>query len=121
MSAWEFLKDGDGFDLSADWPLYAMNRAAAAQLAEMGAPRFTISPEDGLENARALARQFGERATAIAFQDTPLFVSESCAFASRTRVAASSGGWCDWAPTSASSVARAAGVSSCRDASSSGG
>jgi len=47
----------------------------------MGASRFSLSPEDGLENMRELLAEFGERATVIAYQDTPLFISESCPYA----------------------------------------
>jgi len=47
----------------------------------LGAERFTLSPEDGLENMRSLLAEFGPRATVIVHQDTPLFVAESCAYA----------------------------------------
>jgi putative protease len=67
--------------LSADWPLYVTNRAAALQLLSLGAERFTLSPEDGLANMRALLEEFGAKATVIIHQDTPLMISEACAWA----------------------------------------
>ena len=48
----------------------------------MGATRFTLSPEDGLDNMEQLLAEFGEKATVIVYQDTPLFISESCVRAS---------------------------------------
>ena len=65
-------------DLTADWPLYTLNASAAAQWLEMGARRVTLSPEDGLDNLRELLNLCGERAAVIVYQDTPLFISESC-------------------------------------------
>jgi hypothetical protein len=47
----------------------------------MGVTRFALSPEDGIENVRSLAGEFGPRAVVIVYQDTPLFVAESCAYA----------------------------------------
>jgi hypothetical protein len=85
LAGWPLLglgaaKGGAGrADLAADWPLYVLNRQAALQLMDMGALTFTLSPEDGLENMRALLGEFGERAAVIAYQDTPLFLSASCA------------------------------------------
>ncbi|MCW8132937.1 MAG: U32 family peptidase [Planctomycetota bacterium] len=70
-----------GLDLATDWSVYTVNRAAALQARAMGAQRFALSPEDGLENMRALLREFGPRATVIVHQDTPLFIAESCAYA----------------------------------------
>ncbi len=78
--AWKMLRATRGFDLeiSADWPLYVMNRASAQQLTELGASSFTLSPEDGKENLRELTADFPGRAVAIVFQDTPLMISEAC-------------------------------------------
>ncbi|MBE7464639.1 MAG: U32 family peptidase [Planctomycetes bacterium] len=89
VSGWTFLGvppdaaavRAAGLDLAADWSLYAINRLAAQQLAEMGAARFVCSPEDGLENLRSLLGEFAEQATVIVHQDTPLFLAESCAYA----------------------------------------
>jgi collagenase-like PrtC family protease len=87
LSAWTYLGldpsagDTGDTDLAADWPLYVVNRAAAVQLVAMGVSRFALSPEDGLANLRPLLAEFGPRATVIAYQDTPLFQAESCAYA----------------------------------------
>ncbi|MBI3829781.1 MAG: U32 family peptidase [Planctomycetes bacterium] len=87
LAAWSLLgldplseRDSNA-DLATDWPLYVVNRAAAQQALAMGARRFALSPEDGLGNMRPLLSEFGERATVIVHQDTPLFIAESCAYA----------------------------------------
>ena len=67
-----------GPDLTADWSVYVMNTSAAAQVLDMGASRFLLSPEDGLENMRELLARFGARAGVIVFQDTPLYIAENC-------------------------------------------
>jgi len=87
LSAWTRLaRVGAGdFDISADWPLYAVNRQAALALLELGASRFTLSPEDGIENMRRILAEFGDSATVIVRQDTPLFISETCPFAADCR------------------------------------
>jgi putative protease len=59
--------------------VYVLNRLAARQVLAMGARRVTLSPEDGLDNWRRLLPQFGPQATVVVYQDTPLFISESCA------------------------------------------
>lgn len=90
ISAWPFLRLAlpvaaeTILDLVADWPLYSLNLSAAAQLLEMGARRVTLSPEDGLENLRPLLHKLGARAAVIVYQDTPLFISESCPAANLT-------------------------------------
>jgi U32 family peptidase len=61
--------------------VYAVNRAAARQALAMGAERFTLSPEDGLENVCSLLNQFDAQATLVVYQDTPQFLAESCAYA----------------------------------------
>jgi U32 family peptidase len=87
LAAWTDLgldptrPEASDIDLSADWPLYVVNRLAARQLFAMGVRRFTLSPEDGLHNLRPLLAEFGARATLIVYQDTPLFMAESCAYA----------------------------------------
>jgi putative protease len=86
LSAWDYLGlDPAGLtgaiDLTTDWSVYVVNRAAARQLLDMGVSRFTLSPEDGLENLRSLLAEFGPRAAVIVYQDTPLFLAESCAYA----------------------------------------
>ncbi|MBU1692823.1 MAG: U32 family peptidase [Verrucomicrobia bacterium] len=84
LASWRQLAEGPLPDLTADWSVYVMNTAAAAQVMDMGASRFTLSPEDGLENMRGLLERFGERAAVIVYQDTPLFISENCVQAART-------------------------------------
>ncbi len=87
VSAWDYLgldptrPHPSGVDLSTDWSVYVINRLAAQALESMGVRRFTLSPEDGLENIRSLLNEFGDRAVLIVHQDTPLFVAESCAYA----------------------------------------
>jgi putative protease len=51
----------------------------------MGAGRFTFSPDDSRENMLPLLKQFGEQATVIVYQDTPLFISENCALAAQAQ------------------------------------
>lgn len=80
LSAWDYL-DGADLDLATDWSIYVINRLAALQVLEMGATRFALSPEDGFANWRPLLAEFGPRAVLIVYQDTPLFVAESCAYA----------------------------------------
>jgi hypothetical protein len=67
--------------LATDWSVYVLNRLAARQLLDMGAQRFALSPEDGLANWLSLFAEFGPRAVLIVYQDTPLFIAESCAYA----------------------------------------
>lgn len=87
VSGWPYLgldpasaTTGD-IDLSTDWSIYALNRLAARQLLAMGVTRLTLSPEDGLANLRPLFAELGERAVLIVYQDTPMFLAESCAYA----------------------------------------
>lgn len=80
-SAFRRLEPLDGLDLSADWPVYVMNRLAAEQAREMGAHRLVLSPEDGIANLRELLAELGDRATVVVYQDAPLFISESCPYA----------------------------------------
>jgi putative protease len=68
-------------NLSTDWTLYALNRGAVRQLRQMGTERVTLSPEDGVENMRQLLAQFPREAAVVVYQDTPMFFSEVCAFA----------------------------------------
>ncbi|MBP7828430.1 MAG: U32 family peptidase [Kiritimatiellae bacterium] len=80
-SKWEAAGLGSwegGPDLSTDWSVYVMNTSAAAQVLDMGARRFLLSPEDGLENMRELLARFGARAGVIVSQDTPLYIAENC-------------------------------------------
>jgi putative protease len=85
LSAWHYLGLDPArpceLDQSADWSFYVLNRLAAQALERLGVQRFTLSPEDGLDNVRSLLGEFGPRATLIVYQDTPLFIAESCAYA----------------------------------------
>jgi hypothetical protein len=87
LSAWSYLgvdpedPAASGLDLATDWSVYVTNRLSAQQVLRMGATRFTLSPEDGLENIWSLLAEFGARAVVVVYQDTPLFVAESCAYA----------------------------------------
>lgn len=85
LSAWSLLNlpvDGEhNLNLAADWSLYSLNRLAARQLQAMGVTRFCLSPEDGLANIRPMLSEFGRQAVLIVYQDTPLFLAESCAYA----------------------------------------
>ena len=65
-------------DVSADWPLYALNRQAAQQLLDRGLTSFTLSPEDTRDNMLALLAEFGDRATLVVYQDVPVFLSDVC-------------------------------------------
>jgi putative protease len=86
LSAWAYLdldplQRTTQIDLATDWSVYVLNRLAAQQLIEMGVTRFALSPEDGIANVGSLLSEFGPRAVVIVYQDTPLFVAESCAYA----------------------------------------
>jgi U32 family peptidase len=67
-----------GLDVTADWPLYVTNSAAAAALLELGLAGVMLSPEDGGENLGELLASLGPLATVVVYQHTPLFVSETC-------------------------------------------
>ncbi|HMC90106.1 MAG TPA: U32 family peptidase, partial [Gemmataceae bacterium] len=87
LSAWHYLgRNADrpgapALDLATDWSVYVLNRLAAEQLLQMGVTRFALSPEDGIANIRSLLAEYGSQAVLIVYQDTPLFVAESCAYA----------------------------------------
>jgi putative protease len=81
LSAWELFPECTGIDLATDWPIYVVNRLAALQLRDMGVSRFCLSPEDGLANISSLLAEFADRAVLVVYQDTPLFLAESCAYA----------------------------------------
>ncbi len=69
--------------LTADWPLYAMNRAAVETLRKLGLQRITLSPDDTLENWCALLDQSPDQAEILAYGDIPLAISAVCAEVSR--------------------------------------
>ena len=61
-------------DVTADWTLYAFNRAALAAVAGRGVRRVVASPENSRANLRAIAAS-GRDVEFISQQSTPLFVS----------------------------------------------
>lgn len=72
---WEALRK-TGADIAFDWPLYVANLPAARAALELGAASFVVSPET--PRPEALFRTFPEQATALIYQDMPLFISETC-------------------------------------------
>ncbi|MFO0583535.1 MAG: U32 family peptidase [Anaeromyxobacter sp.] len=77
------LRPGEAtdLDLTSDWSLYVVNRAAAGTLAELGVGRVTLSTEDDRRNLAALLGRLGDRAAVVVYEDSPLFISESCPYA----------------------------------------
>jgi putative protease len=85
VGSWALLgisaDDPGGLDLTSDWSLYTVNRGAARQLRDMGLRRVTLSTEDVRSNMAALLRQLGAAASVVVYEDSPLFISESCPYA----------------------------------------
>jgi len=85
VASWALLgisaADPGGLDLTSDWSLYTVNRGAARQLRDMGLRRVTLSTEDVRSNLAALLRQLGAAASVVVYEDSPLFISESCPYA----------------------------------------
>lgn len=74
--------DGSPLDLSADFPLYALNHAAADFLLDdLRLSRLAFSPEDTLSNIQRLAALRPGRFVWTALRDPPLFISENCPYA----------------------------------------
>ena len=85
VSSLDFLpKNHADLDLTADWPLYALNPQAAAAWRALGITRLTISPEDTEENALALATSAPGPWVWPIRSDPPLFISENCPHAAAT-------------------------------------
>ena len=61
---------------SADWSLYALNRAALAELARLGIRTAVLSPENNRDNLHALCAS-SDIPEVLAYQHTPLFISET--------------------------------------------
>ncbi|MGC9311031.1 MAG: DUF3656 domain-containing U32 family peptidase, partial [Candidatus Aenigmatarchaeota archaeon] len=79
LSGFEFLpKQAKDLNISSDWPLYVTNHMAAESLFALKAKKVTLSPENSLENMKALCGALGQKAEVIVYQDTPLFISENC-------------------------------------------
>lgn len=64
-------------DFSTDWSIYTLNRESASEIMDLKASRFTLSPEDSLDNIKEITKSFGLYSTFIMYQDTPLFISET--------------------------------------------
>ena len=78
LSALDLLPRDLPLDLSADWPLYALNPHAAAAWRAFGISRLTLAPEDVPENlAPLLAAAPGPWVWPVR-SDSPLFISENC-------------------------------------------
>ncbi len=81
LAGYRLLHDCGLRPRSADWTLYALNRAAAARLADLALETFVLSPEATAETARALLAQAalgGAPAPEhLLYQHTPLFLSET--------------------------------------------
>ena len=62
-------------DVTADWPLYTLNREALAQVRELGVRRAVTSPEDDGENLRQRLRLDAGAMEVLALHFTPLFLA----------------------------------------------
>jgi putative protease len=82
LSGFEFLSTEatktSRIKITSDWPIYVANRFAAQSLFALGCQKVALSPESSIENLKALSKLLDEKAEVIAYQDTPLFISESC-------------------------------------------
>lgn len=74
-----FLK-GLHADIAFDRFIYVANAAAAREALALGASRFTVSYE--APDPQALFAAFSDKANAVIYQDLPLFISETCPYAS---------------------------------------
>ena len=74
LAALRLLRTVGITDITADWPLYAFNSRALAELSRLGVKRFVASPENDKGNLRRLAES-GYAVEFLAQQSTPLFVS----------------------------------------------
>lgn len=70
-------------DVTADWWVWAWNRASVASLLAAGVRRVGCSPEDTAENVAAVAERYPWRMTWGVLRDPPLFLSEHCPEAAR--------------------------------------
>jgi putative protease len=81
ISAFSFLAPLANQELWTDGALAVLNNLAAEQMIAMGAQGFTLSVEDALPNMTEIVTNFADKATVVVYQDTPLFISESCPYA----------------------------------------
>ena len=79
IGGWQALREAarEPLDLTADWSFYGLNHAARDLLAELGMTRAVASPEDTEENIAALAASGAPEIEVLAWQQTPLFLSET--------------------------------------------
>jgi len=79
VGGWQMLRDAtrEPLDLTADWSFYGLNHVARDLLVELGMTRAVASPEDTEENMAALAVSGAPEIEALAWQQTPLFLSET--------------------------------------------
>ncbi len=82
ISAFSFLAPLANQELWIDGALAVVNNLAAAKMIAMEAQGFALSIEDTLSNMAEIVADFADKATVIVYQDTPLFISESCPYAS---------------------------------------
>lgn len=75
LAGLSLLRESGVEDVTADWTLYAFNRAACAQLAALGVRRFTVSPENTRENIENLSRVAAPEPVFLEEQRIPLFIS----------------------------------------------
>lgn len=68
------LRQAGATDITADWTLYAFNRAALAELADLGIVRTVASPENAHDNLAFLAES-AMPVECLEQQSTPLFIS----------------------------------------------
>ncbi len=68
---------GEGADVSADWPLYSMNRMAIRHWLGAGLRQVVLSPEEERGNLPQLLQRAGACALPLVFQYVPLFLSEN--------------------------------------------
>ncbi len=81
LSALAFLENCPDCEFSFDCTVPILNTFAAAYAQELGANSISFAPEDTIENLKLLLPKLGSFGQTIVYQDTPLFISESCAYA----------------------------------------
>ena len=74
LATLRILRQAGVLDITADWTLYAFNRAAIAQLIDLGVTRAVASPENAQENLEFLAAS-PLPVECLEQQSTPLFIS----------------------------------------------
>ncbi len=74
LATLRILRQAGVTDVTADWTLYAFNRVALAQLADLGVVRAVASPENTPENLEFLANS-PLPVECLEQQSTPLFIS----------------------------------------------